>query len=204
MAQYKEYGLENKVAIVTGAGSGIGRSCAVELAKGGAKVALFGRRENMVQSVREECLEYTSDAIALSVDVSDADAVKAGVRGAGYLRHRRHPHQLRRVRASPEARRVVLENHFDNMSPDEYLSFFRTHALGHYLMNLAVIPTMMKNHFGRIVSVTSVLGVTGVFDGPAYASSKAAPSARSSPSRRNTAATTSRSTPWPPAWWTRP
>ena len=47
-------------------------------------------------------------------------------------------------------------------------------ALGHYLMNLAVIPSMQKNHFGRVVNVTSVLGVTAVFETPAYSASKAA------------------------------
>ena len=41
-------------------------------------------------------------------------------------------------------------------------------------MNLAVVPNMIENHFGRVVNVTSVLGLNGVVDGPAYASSKAA------------------------------
>ncbi len=51
MAQYLEYGLAGRGAIVTGAGTGIGAACAVELAKAGAKVALFGRRTGPIESV---------------------------------------------------------------------------------------------------------------------------------------------------------
>ncbi len=79
MAQYMDYGIQGKAAIVTGAGTGIGRSCAVELAKGGASVALFGRRTLVLEEALSECLKYTDKALALSVDVSDQESVKTGV-----------------------------------------------------------------------------------------------------------------------------
>ena len=63
---------------------------------------------------------------------------------------------------------------FDALGPDEYLQFFKIHALGHYLMNLAVIPNMQENHYGRIVNVTSVTGVNGAYSTPGYTASKAA------------------------------
>ena len=62
MAQYQDYGFKGRAAIVTGAGSGVGESCAIELAKGGAQVALFGRRAALVEKVREECRKYTDKA----------------------------------------------------------------------------------------------------------------------------------------------
>ncbi|MBR6654555.1 MAG: SDR family NAD(P)-dependent oxidoreductase, partial [Oscillospiraceae bacterium] len=77
--QYLDYGFKDKAAIVTGAGTGIGQACAVELAKGGAKVALFGRRIEKLQETKEECLKYTADVMAVSVDVSDGEAVKKAV-----------------------------------------------------------------------------------------------------------------------------
>ena len=173
--KYLDYGFHGKAAIVTGAGTGMGEACAVELAKGGAKVALFGRRMEPLEKVRKECLEYTDGAIALSVDVSDKDAVEKNVskvidefgkadiliNNAGF--------------DSPvKYGEIPFDVAFDNLEPDEYLRFFKVHALGHYLMNLAVIPCMKKNHFGRIVNITSVTAVVGVYGNPAYTGSKAA------------------------------
>ncbi len=68
---------------------------------------------------------------------------------------------------------TIWDTCFDTLTPDQYLSFFKTHTLGHYLMNLAVIPSMQKNHFGRVVNVTSVLGINGIYSTPAYTASKA-------------------------------
>ena len=175
MESYAEYRLKDRVAIVTGGGSGVGRSCAVELAKGGAKVAVFGRRMGKLEEVRKECLNYTDEVIAVSVDVGDKNAVEKGVaevlaafgkvdiliNNAGF-ENRLKPGE------------TFWDTYFDKLTPDEYIKFYETHALGHYLMNLAVIPSMQKNHFGRVVNITSVLGVTANFETPAYSSSKAA------------------------------
>jgi 3-oxoacyl-[acyl-carrier protein] reductase len=175
MAQYREYGLNGRAAIVTGAGSGVGEACAVELAKGGAQVALFGRRAAMVEKVGEECRKYTDKVITLSVDVGDPNAVKTGVAKVldtfGKV-------DILINNAGVESRvkpgETIWDNYFDTLTPDQYMSFFKTHTLGHYLMNLAVIPSMQKNHFGRVVNVTSVLGITGVYSTPSYTASKAA------------------------------
>jgi 3-oxoacyl-[acyl-carrier protein] reductase len=174
MAKYADFGLEGRVAIVTGAGTGMGKSCAEELAKAGAKVALFGRRTGPIEEARDECLKY-SDAIGLSVDVSDEDAVKAGV---GKVLAQYGKVDILINNAGIEARlkpgQTFFEDLFDTMGPEEYLKYFKIHALGHYLMNLAVIPDMQKNHYGRICNITSITGLNGAYSTPAYTSSKAA------------------------------
>jgi NAD(P)-dependent dehydrogenase (short-subunit alcohol dehydrogenase family) len=173
--QYQEYGLKGRVAIVTGAGSGVGEACAIELAKGGARVALLGRRIALVEKVRMECMKYTDKAIALSVDVGDENAVRTGV---GKVLETFGKVDILINCAGFENRlkpgETFWDDHFDNLTPEEYMKFFRTHALGHYLMNLAVIPSMQKHHFGRVVNIASVLGVTAIYEGPAYSASKAA------------------------------
>ncbi len=175
MIKYIDYGFKGRTAVITGAGTGIGEACAVELAKGGAKVALFGRRMEPLEKVKEECLKYTDSVISLSVDVSDENAVKSNVNkvietfgsvdilvnNAG-IESRLKPGQ------------TFFDDLFDTLTPLEYEKFFKIHALGHYLMNLAVIPDMQKNKFGRIVNVTSVTGVNGAYSTPAYTASKAA------------------------------
>ncbi len=173
--QYLDYGLSGKAAIVTGAGTGIGAASAVELSKGGAKVALFGRRTGPLEKVREECLKYTPDVLALSVDVSDEAAVKQGV---GTVIKQFGKADILVNNAGIESRlqpgQSFFEDLFDALGPDDYLKFFKIHALGHYLMNLAVIPSMRENKFGRVVNVTSVTGVNGAYSTPGYTASKAA------------------------------
>ncbi len=173
MAQYLEYGLDGRAAIVTGAGTGIGEACAVELAKAGVKVALFGRRLAPIEAAAARCSEFTPGAIALSVDVSDEAAVKEAVKKVQETFGRIDILVNNAGIESPyQVGQVPFEAFFD-MEPDEYLSFFKIHDLGHYLMMQAVAPAMKEQKFGRIVNVTSVTGVTAGYSSPAYTSSKA-------------------------------
>lgn len=174
MAQYLEYGLAGRGAIVTGAGTGIGAACAVELAKAGAKVALFGRRAGPIEETAAECSRYTPGAIAISVDVSDKDSVEKAV---DMVKNQFGRLDVLINNAGIESPYQVGETPFDayfDMEPDEYLLFYRIHALGHYLMMQAAAEHMKQAMFGRIVNVTSVTGVTAAYSSPAYTSSKAA------------------------------
>ena len=175
MAQYKEYGFEGRTAIVTGAGTGIGEATAIELAKGGAKLALIGRRAEKIEGVKQACLQYTPDVIAISADVSDAASVKAAVdevlRAYGKI-------DILVNNAGIESRlkpgETFFGDLFDKQDEETYLSFYKVHSWGHYLMNLAVIPSMQEHHFGRIVNTTSVTGIHGNYSTPGYTASKAA------------------------------
>jgi NAD(P)-dependent dehydrogenase (short-subunit alcohol dehydrogenase family) len=173
MTKYLDYGLEGRVAIVTGGGTGIGASTAVELAKGGAKVIIFGRREGPIEETKAECLKYTDSVNALSVDVSDKAQVDKAVAGtidtfgkidilvnnAG-------------VEGPLEPGKTYFEDYFDTYTPEEYERFFRINTMGHYLMNIAVLPNMIEHGYGRVVNVTSVLAIDGSYDTPAYVASK--------------------------------
>lgn len=174
MAQYLEYGLDGRGAVITGAGTGIGAACAVELAKAGVKVALFGRRVEPIEAIAAECSQYTPGAIAMPVDVSDKGAVENAVETVSKAFSRLDILINNAGIESPyQAGEIPFEAFFD-MEPEEYLQFFQIHALGHYLMMQAAVKYMKPALFGRIVNVTSVTGVNAAYSSPAYTSSKAA------------------------------
>ena len=70
-----EYGIDGRVAIVTGAGKGIGRETAVQLSKMGAKVALVERSMKSIGMVEKEIKEFSNDVIALERDVASQQDV---------------------------------------------------------------------------------------------------------------------------------
>ncbi|MDR0904625.1 MAG: SDR family oxidoreductase [Oscillospiraceae bacterium] len=174
MISYIDYGFAGRAAIVTGAGTGIGQACAIEFAKGGASVALFGRRAEKLAETRAECLKHTDKVLALSVDVSDEAAVKSGV--AEVLRaFGRIDILVNNAGIESDLQEgQTFRDLFEIQDPEEYLKFFKIHALGHYLMSVAVLPAMKAAHFGRVVNITSVCGVDGQYSSPAYVSSKGA------------------------------
>lgn len=172
--QYLDYGIAGRIAIVTGAGTGIGRGCAEELAKAGAKLALFGRRAEKLEETRAACAEYGAEVMACSVDVSDRDQVNSAVQAvrehfgaAGILIN------CAGIESRLKPGESFFGDLFDRLTPEEYLRFFEVHTLGHYNTCLAVIPDMQVQHFGRIVNITSVTGVNGAYSTPGYTASKA-------------------------------
>ena len=174
MAQYLDYGLEGRGAIVTGAGTGIGAACAIELAKAGVRVALFGRRLAPIEAIAAECEKYTPGTITMSVDVSDKAAVESSVDSVKDTFGRL---DVLVNNAGVDSNYQVGENPFEaffDMEPDEYLSFFKIHSLGHYMMMQSSAKYMIPANFGRIVNVTSITGMNGAYSSPAYTSSKAA------------------------------
>ncbi len=80
MAQYLEYGIAGRTAIVTGGGTGIGRAHGHRAAKADAKLALFGRRPEKLEETKNECLRYTPNVMAVSVDISDKTSAEAAVK----------------------------------------------------------------------------------------------------------------------------
>ena len=72
--------LKDKVAIVTGAGSGIGRACALALVREGARVVLVGRRKDRIEEVAREA-SAEGAALAVAADVSEQDDIEKALRG---------------------------------------------------------------------------------------------------------------------------
>ena len=168
-----ELGIDGKVAIVTGAGKGIGRETSIQLARMGAKVALVGRAMDSISMVEKEIKEFSNDVIALECDVGAESVVNETVKkvmesygridilvnNAGVEVDRQHD-------LAGAALAMVA-------SIDDYYRVINTNLIGHYNFMRACIPCMVEQKYGRIVNVSSVTAFGGQAATPAYVASKA-------------------------------
>lgn len=155
--------LNNKIAIVTGAGSGIGRACAITLAREGAKVALVGRRKERLE---ETAREIGDSALILPADVSVQDQIARVVE---------------QTVAHFGSLNVLLNNagvlHIgtaEQITEEQWDETFNVNVRGLWLLSRAVLPAMRKAGGGSIINMASVLGINGARNRASYAPSKGA------------------------------
>ena len=157
--------LAGRVALVTGAGSGIGRATAIRLAELGAGVGCLGRTAAKVQGVAAEIIAVGGRAVALHGDVTDPEGVESGVER---LRAELGPPDILVNNAG-----LAGEGRFVDVTLEGWQRVVDSHVLGAFLCTKAVLPGMVEAGWGRVVSVASEavwLGHTSV----QYATAKAA------------------------------
>jgi NAD(P)-dependent dehydrogenase (short-subunit alcohol dehydrogenase family) len=152
-----------KVAVVTGAGSGIGRACALALAREGARVALVGRRASRLEEVAREIGDA---ALVVVADVSRAEEI-AGIVGKtlgrfGGLDVLLNNAGLLHVGTAEE----ITEEQWDEI--------FNVNVRGLWLLSRAVLGPMRRAGGGSIINMASVLGINGARNRASYAASKGA------------------------------
>jgi len=146
--------LENQVAIVTGSGRGIGHAIARRLAQEGAKIASVSRTETNAQRTADEINALRADAAkAYAVDVSDHAAVQAV--GARILA------DFERVDILVNNAGVTRDNLSMRMSIEEWDTVLDTNLKGAFNFVQAVLRTMLKQRSGRIINISSVIGLIG-------------------------------------------
>ncbi len=156
---------ENQVAVVTGAGRGIGRAVALALAEAGADVACVSRTEANSASVADEVKALGRRAWALAVDVADASAVNGAVEGL--LEETGGVHVL--VNNAGVTRDGLLMR----MGDEDWDLVLNTNLKGAFLFTKALTRNFMKLRAGRIINVASVVGLMGNAGQANYAASKA-------------------------------
>lgn len=162
--------MQDKVAIVTGGGTGLGAAVSLGLAGRGARVVVnYSRSAEAAERTAEACRALGVDAIAVKGDVGDDAACRAVVEAA-VARWGRVDVLVNNAGRTTFAAPDDLEA----LSDDDFLDIYRTNLLGAYHMIRACAPHMRAGGFGAVVNVSSIAGLTGVGSSLAYACSKGA------------------------------
>ena len=158
--------LADKVAVVTGAGRGIGRAVALAYARMGADVACVSRTEENSAKVAAEVEALGRRAWPLAVDVSDTAAVDAAAKEILEL--------AGRVDILVNNAGVTRDNLLMRMSEEEWDTVLNTNLKGAFNFTRALTRPFIKQRSGRIINIASVIGLIGNAGQSNYAASKAA------------------------------
>ncbi len=157
--------LEGKVALVTGASRGIGRGIALALGSAGAEVVAVARSEDAARPTAEAIVAAGGRARAVAMDVASDEAVASVIEGllAAYGT----------IPLLVNNAGVTRDNLLLRMKKEDWDSVLGTNLTGIYRTCRALVPSMVRARYGRVVNVTSVVGSLGNPGQTNYAASKA-------------------------------
>ena len=158
------FSLNGKVAIVTGASQGIGRETAITLAKAGASVNCIARSKDKIESVVKEINENGDLAEPFPCDVS----IKENFTEVA----KQITDHYGRIDILVNNAGITRDALLMRMKESQWDEVIKTNLSGVFFSMQSVIKTMMKNKYGRIINITSIVGLTGNAGQSNYASSK--------------------------------
>jgi meso-butanediol dehydrogenase / (S,S)-butanediol dehydrogenase / diacetyl reductase len=156
--------LSGKVAIITGGGTGIGRACALMLAREGAKVALAARRRDKLEAVASEIVAAGGEALATECDVTSKVSVEHAVRAV-----EDHFGKLHIIINNAGA---VHVGSVEETSDDDWNRVISVNLTGTFLMSRAGVPALRRAGGGSIINIGSYLGIVAIKQRAAYCASK--------------------------------
>ncbi|WP_186564952.1 3-oxoacyl-[acyl-carrier-protein] reductase [Lawsonibacter celer] len=158
--------LNGKTALVTGGGRGIGRAICLELARQGARVAVnYSGSQAAAEQTVEECRALGVEAFAIQADVADGNSVTAMVKAVIA--------RLGRLDILVCNAGITRDNLMPLLKEDDFDAVVDTNLKGAFLCMKAAYRPMMKQKYGRIVAVSSIVGLRGNAGQTNYAASKA-------------------------------
>lgn len=158
--------LDGKVAVVTGASRGIGRAIALSLAKEGAKIVVnYSGSEQKAMQVVDEINSMGTQAIAVQANVSDVESVTNLMDSA--------MKEFGSIDILVNNAGITRDNLIMRMKEDEWDDVINTNLKGVFLCTKAVSRQMMKQRAGRIINISSIVGVMGNAGQANYVAAKA-------------------------------
>lgn len=158
--------LQNRVAIISGAGTGLGRAASISFAVAGADVVLLGRRLPKLEETALIVKAKTgTDALVLQTDVSDEQQVQDAV--SAVLLH------FGRIDIILNNAAVLEPGSVLELTTDDWQNQIAINLTGPFLLTKAAIPAMRKAKYGRIINITSGLSSNGTGGYAAYSAAKA-------------------------------
>jgi 3-oxoacyl-[acyl-carrier protein] reductase len=155
----------NRIAMVTGASRGIGRACALELTKAGNKVVLAARQLDKLEEVAAEVRAAGGEAYVVAIDLASQDSIKEAFAKASK--------EFGRIDILVNNAGVTKDNLALRMKAEDWNLVLQTNLTGAFFCIQQVISPMMRERWGRIVNISSVVGEAGNPGQANYVASKA-------------------------------
>jgi 3-oxoacyl-[acyl-carrier protein] reductase len=157
--------MTNRIAFVTGASRGIGRACALALSKAGARVVVAARNRDKLEQVAEEIRSAGGHSFPVEIDLSSGEAIKQAFQ--------KTTAELGRVDILVNNAGVTRDGLALRMKREDWDAVLETNLTGTFLCIQQVLHGMMRERWGRIINITSVVGEMGNAGQANYAASKA-------------------------------
>lgn len=155
----------NQVVLVTGASRGIGRKVAEEFASRGAYVVMTSRSQEHIEAAARKIRDKGGEALAAAMDVGQPDQVRSALSG---IREK-----VEKVDILVNNAGVARDNLILRMKDEEWAQVLRTNLDGLFYVTRQVVAGMVRQRYGRVINITSVVAQTGNPGQVNYASSKA-------------------------------
>lgn len=157
--------LQGRIALVTGASQGIGRAVALELARNGAVVGLAARNQEKLAEAAAEIEAAGGQAAVFAMDVASEESIKAGAKAV--------LDRFGKVEILVNNAGITRDGLMLRMKRSDWDDVLNANLTGAFLLTQALLSPMLKNRWGRIVNLSSVVGRTGQAGQVNYAASKA-------------------------------